>query len=240
MISIVIPTLNEARRIGETLQRLRKTVPGDFEIIVSDGGSADKTALIARSWADRVVVHKSAKKQTIAGGRNAGAKVAKGEYVVFLDADVTIPNPQQLFSGVLTLFKQQPHLLGVCVALYVDPAEEKFGDHFFSWLVNTTHRFLNNVIRLGSAMGEFQMVRRQTFMEVGGYREDLVAGEDNELFWRFNTIGRTRLCSQWVVYHSGRRAHQVGWVPLIYSWLINVGSVYLFKRSVSKEWTEIR
>ena len=240
MISIVIPTLNEERRIGETLQRLRATLKGDFEIIVSDGGSRDKTARIARTLADKVIVHSGPERQTIAGGRNAGAKVARGEFIAFLDADVVIPNPEILFPGALELFAKKLKLLGICVMLKVYPQEFKFGDGFFSWFVNSTHRFLNNVIRMGSAMGEFQMVRRETFIKVGGYREDLVAGEDNELFWRFNKIGCTRLCSEWTVYHSGRRAHQVGWIPLIYSWLINVGSVYLFKRSVSKEWKEIR
>ena len=93
MISIVIPTLNEERRIGQTLQRLRDTLVGDFEIIVSDGGSKDKTADIARALADKVIVHSGLDRQTIAGGRNAGAKVAAGEYITFLDADVTIPNP---------------------------------------------------------------------------------------------------------------------------------------------------
>lgn len=240
MISIVIPTLNEERRIGQTLQRLRDTLVGDFEIIVSDGGSKDKTADIARALADKVIVHSGLDRQTIAGGRNAGAKVAAGEYITFLDADVTIPNPAILFPGAVALFEKNKKLLGLCVALKVHPSECKRGDGFFSWLVNTVHRFLNNVLRIGSAMGEFQMVRREVFITVGGYREDLVAGEDNELFWRFNKIGRTRLCTEWVVYHSGRRAHQIGWIKLIYTWMINVGSVYIFKRSVSKEWTEVR
>lgn len=240
MISIVIPTLHEERRIRETLQRLRETVPGDFEIIVSDGGSKDKTVDIARTLADKVVVHTGVQKQTIAGGRNAGAAVANGEFIIFLDADVIIPKPEELFPGVLEFFAHDPTLVGLCVALDVNPVERKFGDQFFSWLINSTHWLLNNVIRLGSAMGEFQMVRRKTFIHVGGYREDLVAGEDNELFWRFNKIGRTKLVKKWTVYHSGRRAHQVGWVPLIFSWIINVISVYVRKRSLSKEWTEIR
>lgn len=240
MISIVIPTLNEERRIATTLGRLRETLHGDFEIIVSDGGSRDKTVAIARTLADKVVVHKGPKRQTIAGGRNAGAKAATGEFIVFLDADVTVPNPEKLFAGAVALFAKKSKLLGICVALKVHPEDFKFGDGFFSWLVNTTHVIMNNYIGYGSAMGEFQMVRRAVFMQAGGYREDLVAGEDNELFWRFNKIGCTRMCANWTVYHSGRRAHKVGWIPLIWSWIINVGAVFFCKRAISKEWKEIR
>lgn len=240
MISIVIPTLNEERRIAQTLQRLKDTLVGDFEIIVSDGGSKDKTVEIARALADTVIVHEGPNRQTIAGGRNAGARAATGEFIAFLDADVTIPNPEILFPGTLDLFEKNKELLGICVSVKVEPGSATLADKFFSALVYNAHVLFNNILRIGSAMGEFQMVRRETFIKVGGYREDLVAGEDNELFWRFNKIGRTRLVKKWTVYHSGRRAHQTGWFKLIYVWMVNVISVYLFKRSVSKEWTEIR
>lgn len=240
MISIVIPTLNEERRIAQTLQRLKDTLVGDFEIIVSDGGSKDKTVKIARTLADNVIVHEGSNRQTIAGGRNAGAKAATGEFIAFLDADVTIAHPKILFPGAVELFAKHIELLGLCVSVKVESALATRADKFFSALVNNAHVLFNNILHIGSAMGEFQMVRRETFIRVGGYREDLVAGEDNELFWRFNKIGRTRLVKKWIVYHSGRRAHQIGWFKLISVWVVNVISVYLFKRSVSKEWTEIR
>lgn len=86
MISVVIPTLDEAARIGDRLAEVGAT-PGLDEVIVVDGGSRDRTVEIARAAGARVV--------TAARGRgtqmNAGAVVARGDVVLFLHADVSLP-----------------------------------------------------------------------------------------------------------------------------------------------------
>lgn len=84
-ISIIIPARNEARRIGETLERLREPQVG--EVIVVDGESVDRTREIAAALADRVI--------TAAAGRarqmNAGAALAQGDILFFLHADTAVP-----------------------------------------------------------------------------------------------------------------------------------------------------
>ena len=96
-ISAVIPTWNEAPWLPSVLARL-KSHPAIFEIIVADNDSEDDTAAIARSRGFLVVPG------GLPGvGRNAGAKVAKGEVLLFLDADVGIADSnikhlQQRFS----------------------------------------------------------------------------------------------------------------------------------------------
>lgn len=91
--SIVIPTYNEARDIGETLAHvLRQRVPA-IEVIVVDGGSSDDTLRVvhARDAHGRVIVIDERQRGGVAAARNAGIRRAAGDVVVLLNADVLLP-----------------------------------------------------------------------------------------------------------------------------------------------------
>jgi rSAM/selenodomain-associated transferase 2 len=87
MISVIIPALNEERALPHTLQHLF-SLPGDFEAILVDGGSTDKTIAIARTWPELKIL-------ASAPGRavqmNAGAAAATGDMLLFLHADTFLP-----------------------------------------------------------------------------------------------------------------------------------------------------
>jgi uncharacterized protein len=85
LISVIIPTLNEAQRIGETLSRVLDE-PG-VEAIVVDGGSSDGTCELARSQGALVVASAPGRGRQM----NAGARVARGELLLFLHADTLLP-----------------------------------------------------------------------------------------------------------------------------------------------------
>ncbi|MEP7014586.1 MAG: glycosyltransferase [Verrucomicrobiota bacterium] len=241
MISIIVPTLDEQKVIAETLDRLRSQLTIPHEIIVSDGGSKDGTVEIARKLADKVVVHQGTTRQTIASGRNEGAKVAQGDFLVFLDADCLVPEPDAFFSAALSRFQAEPTLAGLTVYIRVFAETETLGDKAILGLMNFVVRLRNNMLKKGDcAGGEFQMVRKEAFRNVGGYREDLVTREDRDLFKRLAKIGRTMSDSSLVVFHSGRRAHAVGWPRLIGLFVANTLSFHLRGRMISKEWTVVR
>ncbi len=103
-ISIIIPTLNEEKWIGRTFKNLKKIKSIPYEIIVSDGNSKDKTISIAKRYTKKYVVYKEKKRQNIAMGRNMGARIARGEYFVFMDADVTIPDVDNFFKKAISFF----------------------------------------------------------------------------------------------------------------------------------------
>jgi len=86
VISVIIPALNEEKRIEQCLQSLKNQSYGDFEIIVVDGGSRDGTVEITRRYA-KVIKQKS---RTIGGARREGAMVAKGDILAFTDADTIL------------------------------------------------------------------------------------------------------------------------------------------------------
>ena len=95
MISIVIPTLNEEKRIATTIQKLRDSLHRPYEIIISDGASSDGTVEIARNLADGVAEHTLPYRQTIAEGRNNGAAIAR-------------PTRNNAASGLSQAFTKQP------------------------------------------------------------------------------------------------------------------------------------
>jgi glycosyltransferase involved in cell wall biosynthesis len=240
MISIIIPTLNEEKVIGKTISSLQRLHGYDFEIIVSDGKSKDKTVEIAKSLGAQVVIYEGITRQTIGAGRNLGTSLASGEFFVFLDADVTIPDIDNFFKKTLNLFEKNKKIMALVVRQEVSPEVETFADKFFFTIVNYVYFMLNNILHFGGAGGEFQMIRASAFKDLGGFNEQLAAGEDNDMFQRLAKRGRTRMLLSLKVIHMGRRAHKTGWPKLLFTWVTNWLSALLFNNSVSKVWEEIR
>ncbi len=241
--SIVIPTLNEEKIIAATLKKLKAGLRDfryQYEIIVADGGSSDDTLGLARTYADRIVQEDKSKPSGIARGKNTGGAAAKGEYFVFIDADVEIPEPKHFFLEALSQFETRTNLVGLTVPLKVHPALGTIGDRIFFPLLAALYVLFNNILHIGNASGEFQMIRAQSFKALGGYAEHLITGEDNDMFLRLSKIGRTLIYTPLFVLHTGRRAHAIGWPKLLYQWTISGVSVFLFKRSPHKKWDVIR
>lgn len=239
MISFIIPTKNEETVLEKILECL-SLYKGEREIIISDGKSTDKTISIAKKYTNKIVEHKGVIRQTIAEGRNAGASVATGEYLLFLDADVYIPDINQFMEKAVNLFKKNKNLVGLTVSIKVFTEQETLPDKIIFSILNFFHLILNNYLKIGVAAGEFQMVRKDIFQKVGGYREDLVASEDYEFFKRIAKIGRTYFAKDLTVYHTGRRAHKIGWPKLLTEWFLNSVFVLFKKKAHSKEWKVIR
>jgi glycosyltransferase involved in cell wall biosynthesis len=108
LVSIIIPTLNEEKYIESTLKALKnQDYKGKYEMIVADGLSKDNTVKIAKKYVDKVVL---VKEKGIAKGRNAGAKVAKGNILLFIDADTIL-----LFNGLTELIEpfKRKNIVGV-------------------------------------------------------------------------------------------------------------------------------
>jgi len=85
-LAVVIPTLDEAARIGARLAELA-AMPGVDEVVVADGGSGDGTAELARAAGAHVVVARRGRGPQM----NAGAAAARGAVLLFLHADATLP-----------------------------------------------------------------------------------------------------------------------------------------------------
>lgn len=240
-ISFIIPTLNEEKVLRGLINNLQEIKTFVYEIIVSDGGSTDQTPQIAKQAGVFVVQHDGSFRQTIGQGRNAGAKIARGEYLVFLDADVHIFEPDKFFAKALAHFQTDDRLVGLGGWLRVFKDSETWGDRIgYGLLSNRTFSFYNNWLKVGANCGEFGMIKSSIFKEIGGYREDLPVDEDRELFHHLSQVGHTYTDRNLVVYHTGRRPHTIGWPKLLWEWIINAVWLALFNKSASKEWKVIR
>ena len=237
-LSIIVPTLNEEKVLETTLRQIRDNLTEiEYELIVTDDGSRDRTHEIAKRHG-RLTLDPSQKK-TIATNRNNGAREAKGEFLAFVDADMFIPEPNRFFKTLLGDFAADPGLLAATVKIGVLPAAATPWDVLIMGVANFAQWFMNNAIRSGSASGEFQMIRREAFEAAHGYRQDLPMAEDTELFFRLSKTGRTMIDMRLVAYNTGRRPHAVGWPKLLWEWVVNFFSVRVFKRSYSKEWNRV-
>jgi glycosyltransferase involved in cell wall biosynthesis len=234
MISIIIPTYNEEKAIEKALAQFR-SMTVSHEIIVTDDKSTDNTAEIARQYADLVLVP-PAKHVSISANRNDGVRHSHGDMLVSIDADSRIMEPEAFFARALKHFDADPRLVALTGSLHVLPELETAGDRIVYAIFNAVHLVKNNFLHMGEAPGRFQMMRRSAFDEVGGFREDLITREDSDMFSRLSKIGRTLYDPELEVFHSGRRAHAVGWPRLLTIWMTETFWVAAFGKSRSKNW----
>ncbi len=239
VISIIIPTLKEEQFLERTLENL-KTLQVPHEIIITDGGSTDRTLDIARAHGAKTTVWSESRRQTFGEAKNAGAARATGTYLIFIDADVLIPEPEAFFTEMVAAFEKNKKLVGMTVPLKPWPENHSFVDAFFSAPLNWFYIISNNVFRSGNSSGEFQMMRADVFRKAGGFGEQLAAGEDNEMFRRLASFGRTFSYYKLCVRHSLRRPHKIGWLRTYGIWMKNGLSVALRGKAAYKEWSVVR
>ncbi|NOT60501.1 MAG: glycosyltransferase family 2 protein [Acidobacteria bacterium] len=189
--SIIIPTLNEAAHISETLRALEPYASA-CEVIVVDGGSRDETVALASgyTWA-RVIEFGTAQR---AAQMNAGAAVARGEVLLFLHADVRLPT--DFISAIQTALRDE-QCVGGCFA-FGFPAEVTRAFHVYARGINwRTHWGWN-------ASGDQALwVRREVFEQLGGFRS-LPMMEDLEFFAALKQRGRVALLKQQVIVSPRR------------------------------------
>lgn len=100
MVSIIIPTLNEEKYLPRLLHSIKSQGISDYEVIIADAGSTDRTITIAKEQGCKVTPGGLPAK-----GRNEGAKVAKGDILLFLDADLILP--EQFLPTALSIFAKR-------------------------------------------------------------------------------------------------------------------------------------
>ncbi len=193
MISIIIPAYNEEALLDATLRAVRESAiaAGEpFEIIVVDDGSTDRTAEIARADGAQVV---SVHVRQIGAARNAGAKVAKGDLLVFVDADTLVP-PEVLKGAVAAV---RAGAVGGGSGVLTDSDDP--------WWGPPTLAFASRLMRtLRWAAGCFLFVRADVFQRVGGFDERYFASEEIHLSRAVKKHGRFVILRERVIT-SGRK-----------------------------------
>lgn len=206
-LSIIVPVLNEAQCIVDTLNRLQALRERGAEIIVVDGGSSDSTHELARTLADHVM-------QTAPGRArqmNAGAACARAEVLLFLHADTLLPErADQLVLDALAASPQAWGRFDVFIAGHARMLK------LIAALMNLRSRLT------GIATGDQAIfARRMDFLAVGGFPEQPLM-EDIEISKRLKA--RTApLCLRQKVITSGRRWEKHGvWRTIFLMWRLRL------------------
>ena len=173
-LTIVIPAKNEIEMLPKLLASLCRQ---DYEgltktrVLVADAGSTDGTVEAALGFQDRLAV------EVIPGGlpsvgRNAGARLATTKYVLFLDADVELPEPTLLRRALWTMRRRDLHLVTTNIAC-------RQGGFFDDMLYagNNFMQYIGSFLK-PFATGMFMLFERDTFWRLGGFNEQAMFAED--------------------------------------------------------------
>ena len=181
MLSLIVPAHDEAARLPATLQALHAAASatvgtGGYEIVVVDDASSDGTGEVASAAVARVL---RVEYRHIAATRNAGAREARGDTLVFVDADTQVD--AALLRAALVALETGAVGGGATVALRGPLAwHVRAGLAASNWLLR----------RMRAAAGCFVFCRRDAFEAVGGFDEGWYAAEDIALSRALATQGR--------------------------------------------------
>lgn len=217
-VSLIVPVLDEAAGIGALLDHLA-ALPGEFEVVVCDGGSRDGTADLAAAHRVAPVVLRTARGR--AEQQNAGAAAARGEALAFLHADSRLPD------GAIAAIRgamRDPGCPGGNFALRFD-GEDRFSRVLSRWYAVQR--------RAGVYYGDSTLwLRRSAWDALGGFAP-LPIMEDYELVRRLERCGRTA-CLPGPAVTSSRRWREagpgrtvIGWVVIRWLWIAGVPAARL-------------
>lgn len=175
--TVIIPTLNEEKFLPNLLASLTRQTVKDYEVIVVDGASKDTTRIVAKKFSSKLpkLTVIPLDSPGVSKQRNFGAREAKADWLVFVDADSVLLSNCIERIGVF-IDRKKPLIFTTWLKVDSDePAEAIAG-------------FLGNIMVEGYLMvsrpwapGPLTVVKKTAFFSVGGYDEDATFGEDHDL-----------------------------------------------------------
>jgi len=216
--SVVVPAYNEEKCISETLRALRNQTFADFEVIVKDGGSRDRTVRIAKRFADKVV---SVPDSSAADARNQGARHARGEILVFMDADTFLPS--QTLERFNKLMNNEHVVGGSCRKV---PQSRSLLDRLLYEFVNLS-TFVSCRMGLGGAHGNCMLIRRHVFERIGGFNPNIIVAEEQELVRKARRFGRYVFLLDSCVVENPRRLRRWGRMRLYWAWFTGMFTSFM-------------
>lgn len=200
VMSFVVPAHNEEALLPRTLRAIRAAVADlaePAEVVVVDDASTDQTSAVATE-AGATVIHVTVRQ--IAAARNAGARAATGEFLLFVDADTTITRAvvaaarQAVLDGAVG---------GGCAVRFDGPLP------LWAKACESLARWGSRWV--GMAPGCFLFCSREAFLEVGGFDETVFAGEEAVMSRRLKGVGRFVMLREAVITSGRKLRAYSGW-----------------------------
>lgn len=185
LISVIVPVHNSPALLRLCIEQLLASTFSSFEVIVVDDASTDDTANIASSLGVRLLRLDQNAGPAVA--RNRGAEISRGDYIMFLDADVCVtPHTMGQVAGT---FAQNPELAAIFGSYDTKPMEENVLSQFKNLFHHYVHQ--NSQVQATTFWSGCGAMRRSVFLEMGGFsvRYGRPAIEDIELGRRMHQAG---------------------------------------------------
>lgn len=219
--SVVIPTLNEEDYLPNILSDLAKQKLKNFNIIIVDAASKDKTKEKALKFSKLFPLQFcTVKRGNVSYQRNFGAQKAKGEYLLFLDADARVDPTftKNLYKNILKKKRQ--------LFLPVLTSDDKTSKSKLLFkIVNSTVKLSQSLRKPLSAGGSI-FITRKLFSDLQGFSENLYTSEDHNLIQRARNLGvKAKILEDVKVVFSLRRIKKEGEAVVLYKYLLS--SIYM-------------
>ena len=247
-VSVVIPAYNEEKLIERCLKSLcRQSMPREeYEIIIVDNNSNDKTAKIAKKYADKVVIEK---KKGILFARQKGFGVAKAEIVLRTDADGMVPRDWVKIG--YKYFEENPEVVAVSGFYFPDSKKDLMLKATSNLMIQYKELVYQIMGKIEWLTGSCSGFRKSVFDGIGGFdlKADTVVEDQQGIAHRMSKCGTVAFNKDWWVYYSPRRFKnrkmeiaKFANDYLLYQMMNNL-YYYIFKRHPKKvmgKWEDIR
>lgn len=165
-ISVIVPAYNASATLAQALAALSATDPQPHEIIIVDDGSSDDTASLAESFGVRVA--RLGQNRGAASAKNLGARAATGDLLFFTDSDIVVQPDVIRRLSVDFCDDERDGVIGL-----LDEAipVSNFASQFKNLWMNFTYTRLAHLPRVGLFYTSVAAIRRDTFLQAGGFDE---------------------------------------------------------------------
>ena len=224
ILSIIIPTYNEEEYLPVLLDSIKEQSFTDYEIIVADANSTDKTREIAEEYGCVIV-----EGGLPAVGRNNGAKIAKGEYLLFLDSDLELTD--DYLRDVLYEFRMER--LGIAIT-QMKPMSNKVEDKIFHDFANYFMIGVEKIKPHGAGCYGI-IAKKELHDRCNGFDESLTFGEDTDYIERLAQEEPFKVLRNAKIGVSTRRLEEEGIETLIRQYGKSTVNDFLGKRTDAAE-----
>lgn len=186
LISIIIPAYNEEKVLGTLLESIKKQTYKNIEMVVVDDSSDDNTSGVARRYTNKVFVEPHAERSK---QRNFGAGKSKGEYLIFLDADMEL-TPKVVEDVFRTIREEGAKALVI--------PEKTVGEGF----IQKIRKFEREMYMKDPDIEVARVFERRVFFEFGGYDTALTGPEDYDLPYRISKKYKIIRSAKYILHHE--------------------------------------
>lgn len=218
LVSVVIPAFNEEKVIGRTLEALGKQTFSDFEIIVVDNNSTDKTGVIVKSYTKKLPLTLLLEKKRARGiARAAGFEAAKGEFLFTTDADTVVP--PHWIETFLEYF-DSPSVIAVTSPATTDDLDTKWQKILYKFFAHPTVELYRLLFGHYWMNGYSFAIRKEAYKKTGGLNTTMNAFDDIEFGFRVKNHGKIRYDRKAPVGASARRYKEKGVLGVFTEYLV--------------------